>query len=86
MKRRTNLHTHTNYVDGANTPREMIESAIAKGFISLGFSEHAYCAADPGCCLTPENTPQFYREIRALKAEYADRITVFLASRSGLIL
>ena len=36
-----NLHTHSTFCDGKNTPREMIEAAIALGFNSLGFSGHA---------------------------------------------
>ena len=37
-----NLHTHTTYCDGRDTPVEMIESAIAQGFDSIGFSGHSY--------------------------------------------
>ena len=37
-----NLHTHTIYCDGINTPEELVEAAIAKGFDSIGFSGHSY--------------------------------------------
>ena len=33
-----NLHTHTTFCDGANTPEEMVRSALALGMDSLGFS------------------------------------------------
>lgn len=74
----SNLHTHTNYVDGANTPQEMLLSAIGKGFASLGFSEHAYTGFDSSCCLTPETTQAYFEEIRALQAQYQGQIDVYL--------
>lgn len=36
-----NLHTHTVFSDGKNTPEEMVEKAISLGFDSIGFSTHA---------------------------------------------
>ena len=38
MLPRSNAHTHTNFVDGRDTPREMIETALVHGFHTLGFS------------------------------------------------
>ena len=38
MKR--NLHTHSTFCDGKNTPEEMVRAAIAKGFDAIGFSSH----------------------------------------------
>lgn len=35
------LHTHTKYSHGANTPAEMYASALDKGLTLLGFSEHS---------------------------------------------
>ena len=40
MKPIQNLHTHSTYCDGADTPEEMIETALEKGFTSIGFSGH----------------------------------------------
>ena len=74
----SNLHTHTTYVDGANSPDEMVRSAIEKGFVSLGFSEHAYTGFDPDCCLSIAATHQYFAEVRALQETYAGQIAVFL--------
>ena len=41
----SNLHTHTKFCDGSNTAEELVEEAIDKGFVSLGFSAHAYHTA-----------------------------------------
>lgn len=35
-----NLHTHTIFCDGKNTPEEMVLGAINNNFNSLGFSSH----------------------------------------------
>ncbi len=75
---RSNLHTHTTYVDGANSPEEMVLAAIERGFVSLGFSEHAYTAFDSTCCLTPESTLQYFEEVRTLANKYANRLSIFL--------
>jgi len=39
--KKSNIHTHTVFCDGKNTPEEMIERAEELGFVSLGFSSHA---------------------------------------------
>ncbi len=70
-----NLHTHTTYCDGRDTPREMIEAAIAQGFSSIGFSEHgpSLSAMAP----SEEKIIAYKNEIRALAREYEGRIDVF---------
>ena len=37
-----NLHTHTVYCDGNDTPEEMVLTAIEKHFDILGFSGHGH--------------------------------------------
>ena len=71
-----NLHTHTVFCDGRDTPREMIETAIEKGFDSLGFSGHATSEKHSGCEL--KDIPGYVKEINSLKEEYKDRIKIFL--------
>ncbi|MDO4741040.1 MAG: histidinol-phosphatase HisJ family protein [Eubacteriales bacterium] len=68
-------HTHTIYVDGKSTPREMVEAALAKGFVSFGFSEHA---EDERFGLTKEGERAYFAEAQALKAEYADRLRIWI--------
>jgi len=36
-----NLHTHTNFSDGSDSPEKYIEAAIASGMTSIGFSDHS---------------------------------------------
>ncbi len=72
-----NLHTHTVYDDGKNTPREMVETAIRKGFDSLGFSGHSYTDFSLGYCMTIEGEQDYIRDVLALKEEFRDRIQIF---------
>ncbi len=86
MRIRSNLHTHTVYCDGQNTPLEMVEKALELGFRSIGFSGHAYTAFDGCCCMTPTGTLAYRREIRELQKQYADRIDIFLGlENDGLV-
>lgn len=71
-------HAHTTYVDGKSSPREMAEAAVAKGFCSLGFSEHAEQPNDPQYGLKPDTEQAYRREIQALAAEYAGRLRIRL--------
>ncbi len=72
------LHVHTVYCDGKATPREMIEGAMAKGLSAIGFSAHAYTAFDESYCMKKEDVSRYLSELAALKAEYADRISVYI--------
>lgn len=42
-----NLHTHTTFADGKNTPEELAQEAVRRGFSGLGFSEHTYMPFSP---------------------------------------
>lgn len=72
----TNFHTHTVFCDGKNTPEEMVKSAIDKGFLAIGFSEHGYTDYDLRYCL--KNTVGYINEILRLKEKYKKDIQVYL--------
>ena len=80
----SNLHTHTVYCDGKNTPEEMILSAIDKGFSSLGFSGHAYTPHDDSYCMTPDDTLKYIDEITSLEEKYKDKIEIYLGCECDL--
>jgi len=69
------LHTHSRFSDGKNTAREMVESAIEKGFKKYGLSEHSHCDWDV-CGMTPEVTNEYRAEMEKLKKEYAGKIEI----------
>ena len=73
-----NLHTHTTYCDGKNTPEEMVLAAIERGFGALGFSAHSYMHFTArNASLVPEDTAAYKAEIAALKKRYEDKIDLF---------
>ena len=72
-----NYHTHTRFCDGKDSPEELVREAIALGCEELGFSGHSYVPFDD-CCMTPEGTEAYRREILALKEKYADKIRILL--------
>ncbi len=73
-----NLHTHTHYCDGLDSPEDVLLEAINKGFNSIGFSGHSYTNLRPNSSsMTPENTLKYKREINRLKEKYQGIIDVY---------
>jgi histidinol-phosphatase (PHP family) len=79
MKHMQNLHTHTIYCDGVNTPEELIQEAMRKGFESIGFSGHSYMKREPReYSMTADSNLLYKRKINDLKTKYANGLQVFL--------
>ena len=72
-----NLHQHTTFCDGKNTPEEIVLEAIKKGFGAIGFSGHCNMSY-ASYCMSLEQTAQYKQEVTRLKEKYADQIDVFL--------
>ena len=72
----TDLHTHTTFCDGENTPEEMAEAAIEKGMQTLGFSMHSYTSFDLSCCPSEKAVDDYRREIDRIKEKYKDKIQI----------
>ena len=77
-KGNVNLHTHTIYCDGKDTPEELVQRAIELGFTAIGFSGHEYTPQDGDFCMTKEDTQAYIEEVLALKEKYKDQIAVYL--------
>ena len=73
-----NLHTHTIFSDGKNTPVEMIEAAIEKDFDVLGFSDHSPMPFPCGWAVPAERIPEYRETIRSLAEIYRDKIEIAL--------
>ncbi|MBR6747309.1 MAG: histidinol-phosphatase HisJ family protein [Clostridia bacterium] len=76
--RHSNLHTHTIFSDGVHTPEENVLSAIEKGMVSLGFSDHSFTSFDSRYCMRRVHIPAYIREVRRLQEKYRDRIEICL--------
>ena len=72
----SNVHTHTTFSDGKNTPEEMVLAAIGKGFHTIGFSDHSYTPFDGSYCMKRENYDTYKTTVAALKERYKGRIDV----------
>ena len=70
------LHTHTVYCDGRDTPESMILSAIEKGLDTVGISGHSYTFFDTSYCMKREDIPRYVAELNYLRAKYYDKIHV----------
>ncbi len=67
------LHCHTTFSDGQNTPEQMVLAAMEKGMVRLGFSDHS---SSPLYGMTPETEEAYIAEITRLKQTYRDRIEI----------
>ncbi len=77
MLPKSNIHTHSTYVDGRDAPEAMVRAALDLGFHTLGFSEHG-CADYDDCSMSPAQALAYRAEIRALAEKYRDRIHILL--------
>ena len=82
---KTNYHMHTTWCDGRNTPEEMVQAALARGFDEIGFSSHARLPDVVEGNLTPDSAVAYAAEIRALAVQYADRIRIRLGVEADYI-
>ena len=69
------LHVHTTFCDGAASPREMVEAALALGCPRIGISTHAPLTY-PSYAMKPERAAEYRAEMAALREEYRGRIEV----------
>lgn len=81
-----NLHTHTTWCDGKDSPEAVIESAIAKEFDAIGFSSHTMMPTEEEkWTLGAERLPGYIAEIRALAAKYAGKIRVLCGIEADFV-
>ncbi len=76
MKIKTNYHTHTTFCDGKNSPEEMIQAALEKGFSILGFSGHSMYPHAADWHIPVKNHAAYFAEIKSLSEKYRDRIKI----------
>ena len=72
----SDLHTHTNFCDGKDSPEAMVISAIEKGLDTIGILTHSYVEFDKECSIAEDRQAEFIAEINRLKEKYKDRINV----------
>ena len=73
-----NLHTHSTYCDGKDTPEEIILEGLKKGFNSIGFSVHAYVPHSKTVVIPLDRIESYKVEIKRLKEKYKGVIDIYL--------
>lgn len=81
----SNLHTHTVFSDGANTPLEMVERAVELGFVSIGFSDHSETPTFTEECMPEARYGEYAREVRSIAERFEDRISVFCGIEKDIL-
>jgi len=59
-----NIHAHSIYSDGVNSPRKMAETAKELGFSALVLTDHWYKNQEPHVSITPDKLYPYLRAIR----------------------
>lgn len=77
MSHKQNLHVHSTFCDGKDSPTEIIDEAIRRGFDSIGFSIHSQVPYS-SLRITDERIEDYKKEINRLKTVYKDKIKIFL--------
>ena len=72
------LHIHTTFSDGADTPEDCVIAAINAGVGEIGFSDHSYISypSDIVYWKGAEYEPLYKAEIARLKAKYKEKINI----------
>lgn len=74
------LHVHTCYCDGHDSPEQMVLSAIDRGVTTLGIVAHSYVPFDEQNCIALDREDEFIDEISRLKDKYRDSLTIYCGS------
>ncbi len=72
----TDLHVHTHYCDGRDTPADMVEAALSQGLTTVGILAHSYVSFDEDCRIEIEDLPRMTDELNELKSRYGKKICV----------
>ena len=76
---------HTTWCDGKNTPEEMVQAALEKGFDAIGFSSHVLLPISDPWTLQPDTVDAYVADIRALAEKYKDRIRILCGMEADYI-
>lgn len=70
------LHVHTCYSDGKNSPETVVQKAIEIGLEVLGFSDHGVTETAEIYGMNKVESEKYFDEISLLKEKYKDKIKI----------
>ncbi len=73
----SDMHVHSAFCDGVDTPKELCEQAIKLNVQNLGILAHSYVDFDPVGTLSIDNTQNFIDTVNELKKEYKGKLNVY---------
>lgn len=69
------LHNHSNFCDGRDTPEQMAAAAYRMGFTDFGFSGHSHAQFDLPCSV--RDVPGYLAAVHALQKDYAGKMNIY---------
>lgn len=72
----SDLHVHTSFCDGENSPEEIVRFAAERGMRYIGFSAHSNTPFDESYCIKKCAVNSYIDEINRLKNKYKDKIHI----------
>ncbi|MBR4173254.1 MAG: histidinol-phosphatase [Clostridia bacterium] len=78
------LHIHTVYCDGKDTPEALVLAAIERGMECIGFSSHSYTSFDESYCMKRDSFAAYKDEIAVLKEKYKNKIKILCGIEQDL--
>ncbi|MBR6153157.1 MAG: histidinol-phosphatase [Treponema sp.] len=85
MTAKTNYHMHTTFCDGKNTPEEMVQEALARGFTTIGFSSHSMYPFSSDWHISCRDHLSYANEIKRLQEAYKDKIEIMLGYEADFV-
>ena len=80
-----NLHQHSKFSDGKETPGKYAEKALETGFWAICFTEHSPLPFDTPFSLKKEEVNNYVTSIDRLKEEYKNRLEIYRALEMDFI-
>ncbi len=80
----TDLHVHSDFSDGRDSPRDIVLAAMDMGLTAIGFSDHAFAPVDVDCCIPKARIAEYQKTIRSLSDEFRGRIEILCGIEQDL--
>ena len=75
--KRQNLHCHSLYDDGTDSPEMMVFAALKAGLSGVGISLHCPIPGEEDWCCAEEDEPVFIEEMHRLRDMFAGRLDIW---------